>query len=109
METPDGLCCEREGERLLKKDRHLFLRETEVSSTYFIQLIAGTKSCQGKGGIAACYHDQMDIGWEMIKEKGDRFVDLRRGNDMVIFQNQYASRWGLGQYVEQGCQHGFQR
>ncbi len=75
----------------MEKDRCLFLRETEVSSTYFVQIITGTKSCQRKGGIAACDHDQMERGREMIKEKGDRFVDRVLGNEMVIFQNQYAS------------------
>ena len=37
-----------------------------------------------------CDYDQMESGREMLKEKGERFMDLWRGDDMVIFQNQYA-------------------
>src|SRR5258708_7318564 len=82
---------QRKGERMLQKAGGLFLRETEVSSTYFVQDIASTHSCQGKGGIAACDQDHMERGWEMIQDKGDRFVDLGRADHMIILQNQDPS------------------
>jgi len=32
----------------------------------------------------------MESSWEMIKEKGERFLNLLRGDDMIILQNQDA-------------------
>src|SRR5260370_40763879 len=51
VQTLNSRGFQREGERGMEKDRCLFLRETEVSSTDFVQVIASTKSCQGKRWI----------------------------------------------------------
>src|SRR5260221_13983817 len=46
VQTLNSRGFQRERERVMEKDGCLFLRETEVGSTYFVQIIAGTKSCQ---------------------------------------------------------------
>ena len=67
-------------------------RKAQNSGVNLLKVATGTPAGQRQSGFGAGRHDQMQRGWKMIDEIGQRLVNLRGGNDMIIVKDEQQSR-----------------
>ena len=83
--------------------------KTQICGAQLGQLAPGAQPGQGEVRILAGGNDQVDMGRQMLEQKGEGVVDRFGLNHVVIVEHEDEAALETGDFIEQGGQHRFRR
>lgn len=75
----------------MQEGGHFLQRKAQIGAVHLLQVATGTPASQRQSRFGPGEHDQMQFWRKVIDEIGQRLMDLRGGDDMIIVQDEQQS------------------